>query len=341
MEERCHRHTSTCSPSLIYIQVSEFTVPNSVNTTPHFFVMVLCRKFENVYIGWGIKHSSVTFNPALPPAVMEEFPAGGWDRLVVSCSIQGTMIKVKVCVVTSRQLVQEGERLWWLSATKLLGLSSKWCPSWFTNPFPQEQISMRPLIPQWNKSQLLRWPRRRHKLQLKRRKNRKNLTRTSTLTNNCHHLLTTCTILSTSYFTHITRIKIYSDLMFNFFSLYFFGCYEQTVLFPVNLIRVPRKHWLDFKLGYISQCTGSYMQREIARAITTSVTVRCTKQWTSIQNTDNNNKQSPTFQTDEQIKLMKTSQQTAKEITVFTRSRKIVHMSEPDECVVGDCPFNQ
>jgi radial spoke head protein 4A len=32
--------------------------------------------FENIYIGWGLKYSSVAFNPLLPPTVQEEFPIG-------------------------------------------------------------------------------------------------------------------------------------------------------------------------------------------------------------------------------------------------------------------------
>lgn len=39
-------------------------------------VLLVCRKFENVYIGWGIKHSATTFDPALPSPLMEEFPPG-------------------------------------------------------------------------------------------------------------------------------------------------------------------------------------------------------------------------------------------------------------------------
>ena len=34
------------------------------------------RKFENIYIGWGLKYSPRPFNPALPPTVEEEFPMG-------------------------------------------------------------------------------------------------------------------------------------------------------------------------------------------------------------------------------------------------------------------------
>ena len=34
------------------------------------------RKFENIYIGWGMKYSARPFNPSLPPPVQEEFPAG-------------------------------------------------------------------------------------------------------------------------------------------------------------------------------------------------------------------------------------------------------------------------
>ena len=35
-----------------------------------------CSKFENVYIGWGLKYSPTAFNPLLPPTVQEEFPSG-------------------------------------------------------------------------------------------------------------------------------------------------------------------------------------------------------------------------------------------------------------------------
>lgn len=34
------------------------------------------RKFDNIYIGWGLKYSTRSFNPSLPPTVQEEFPAG-------------------------------------------------------------------------------------------------------------------------------------------------------------------------------------------------------------------------------------------------------------------------
>ena len=34
------------------------------------------RKCENIYIGWGLKYSLAPFNPALPPSIQEEFPAG-------------------------------------------------------------------------------------------------------------------------------------------------------------------------------------------------------------------------------------------------------------------------
>ena len=46
-------------------------IPIIIRTHTH-----TCRKFENVYIGWGLKYSSRPFNPALPPPVQEEFPAG-------------------------------------------------------------------------------------------------------------------------------------------------------------------------------------------------------------------------------------------------------------------------
>ena len=34
-----------------------------------------CRKFENVYIGWGHKYGSENYSPPPPPAVQEEFPS--------------------------------------------------------------------------------------------------------------------------------------------------------------------------------------------------------------------------------------------------------------------------
>ena len=35
-----------------------------------------CRKFENVYIGWGHKYSTDNINPPLPPQPSEEYPSG-------------------------------------------------------------------------------------------------------------------------------------------------------------------------------------------------------------------------------------------------------------------------
>ena len=45
----------------------------SVIYISHLFSL---RKCESIYIGWGLKYSSGPFNPALPPTVQEEFPAG-------------------------------------------------------------------------------------------------------------------------------------------------------------------------------------------------------------------------------------------------------------------------
>ena len=42
----------------------------------HILYGLYCRKCENIYIGWGLKYSSAPFNPALPPSIQEEFPAG-------------------------------------------------------------------------------------------------------------------------------------------------------------------------------------------------------------------------------------------------------------------------
>jgi len=42
-----------------------------VSSSSYFY-----RTFENVYIGWGLKYHSGSFNPQLPPIIQEEFPAG-------------------------------------------------------------------------------------------------------------------------------------------------------------------------------------------------------------------------------------------------------------------------
>lgn len=37
---------------------------------------VSCRKFENVYVGWGQKYSSENYSPPAPPTPQEEYPSG-------------------------------------------------------------------------------------------------------------------------------------------------------------------------------------------------------------------------------------------------------------------------
>lgn len=34
------------------------------------------RKFENMYIGWGVKYSGDGYSPPLPPPPQEEYPSG-------------------------------------------------------------------------------------------------------------------------------------------------------------------------------------------------------------------------------------------------------------------------
>lgn len=48
----------------------------SSNLWPGAHAIAHGKKFETLYIGWGLKYSSTPFNPALPPPVQEEFPTG-------------------------------------------------------------------------------------------------------------------------------------------------------------------------------------------------------------------------------------------------------------------------
>ena len=38
--------------------------------------IIITRKFENVYVGWGQKYSSENYSPPAPPAPQEEYPSG-------------------------------------------------------------------------------------------------------------------------------------------------------------------------------------------------------------------------------------------------------------------------
>jgi len=38
--------------------------------------VIVCRTFENVYIGWGHKYSPENYSPDPPPEVQNEFPSG-------------------------------------------------------------------------------------------------------------------------------------------------------------------------------------------------------------------------------------------------------------------------
>lgn len=63
-------------------RVSSNTIPQyavaivSSNLWPGAHAFAAGRKFENVYIGFGLKYNSTPFNPILPPTVQQEFPDG-------------------------------------------------------------------------------------------------------------------------------------------------------------------------------------------------------------------------------------------------------------------------
>ena len=42
----------------------------------HISLKLCFRKFENVYIGHGLKYSPDNYSPPAPPAAQEEFPSG-------------------------------------------------------------------------------------------------------------------------------------------------------------------------------------------------------------------------------------------------------------------------
>lgn len=42
----------------------------------HVNNMVVCRKFENVYVGWGHKYSKENYSPPAPLPIQGEFPSG-------------------------------------------------------------------------------------------------------------------------------------------------------------------------------------------------------------------------------------------------------------------------
>ena len=40
------------------------------------FYTYFCRKFENIYVGWGLKYSAENYSPPIPPPTQEEYPSG-------------------------------------------------------------------------------------------------------------------------------------------------------------------------------------------------------------------------------------------------------------------------
>lgn len=52
----------------------------------HFFIvrkyfihpcaLCLCRKFENIYVGWGLKYAGEGYRPPIPPIPQKEYPSG-------------------------------------------------------------------------------------------------------------------------------------------------------------------------------------------------------------------------------------------------------------------------
>lgn len=60
---------------MVYFFLS-FFLCSQANTSVQVLTFFDFRTFENVYIGWGIKHSSQNFDPSLPAFPMAEYPSG-------------------------------------------------------------------------------------------------------------------------------------------------------------------------------------------------------------------------------------------------------------------------
>ena len=43
----------------------------------YFYISIIpFRKFDNIYIGYGLKYSSENYSPPAPPAAQDEYPSG-------------------------------------------------------------------------------------------------------------------------------------------------------------------------------------------------------------------------------------------------------------------------
>lgn len=42
----------------------------------HSCAVCLCRKFENIYVGWGLKYAGEGYRPPVPPIPQKEYPSG-------------------------------------------------------------------------------------------------------------------------------------------------------------------------------------------------------------------------------------------------------------------------
>lgn len=64
------------TPAILSYYISEGGRNTVEQTDLIIMITIISRKFENIYIGWGLKYSARSFNPSLPPAVQDEFPIG-------------------------------------------------------------------------------------------------------------------------------------------------------------------------------------------------------------------------------------------------------------------------
>lgn len=65
---------------MILLSTFHYRKGGSTSLTKKNYIMIIYiliyRKFENLYIGWGHKYSPDSYTPPVPPPVCQEYPSG-------------------------------------------------------------------------------------------------------------------------------------------------------------------------------------------------------------------------------------------------------------------------
>lgn len=67
-----------------------------------------CRRFENIYVGWGLKYTGQGYSPCVPPPPQQEYPSGPEVTEMVDPSVEEEE-EMRMALEEQQEVQQESE----------------------------------------------------------------------------------------------------------------------------------------------------------------------------------------------------------------------------------------